>query len=69
VFDNVKAAIATEVVLAYPDFSKSYEFYTDASATQLVALIAQDGRPITFLSKNYPKHSKNTVLPKLNSWP
>jgi hypothetical protein len=32
-FDNVKAAIAKEVVLAYPDFLKSYEIYTDAYAT------------------------------------
>jgi hypothetical protein len=28
-----KAAIAKETVLAYPDFSKLFEIYTDASAT------------------------------------
>ncbi len=33
VFGNIKAAIAKEVVLAYPDFSKSFEIYTDTSAT------------------------------------
>ncbi len=32
-FDNVKAAIAKETVLAYPDFSKPFEIYTDASST------------------------------------
>jgi hypothetical protein len=31
-FDNGKAAIAKEVVLAYQDFSKPFEIYTDASA-------------------------------------
>jgi hypothetical protein len=30
-FDNVKTTIAKEVVLAYPDFPKSFDIYTDAS--------------------------------------
>jgi hypothetical protein len=51
VFDNVKAAIAKEVVLAYPDFSKPFEIYTDASSTQLGAIIAQYNRPIAFFSR------------------
>ncbi len=32
-FDDVKAAIAKETVLAYPDFLKPFEIYTDASST------------------------------------
>jgi hypothetical protein len=34
-FDNIKATIAKEVVLAYPDFMKLFEVYTDASTMQL----------------------------------
>ncbi len=34
VFDNVKAAIAKETVLAYLDFSKPFEIYSEASSTQ-----------------------------------
>ncbi len=34
-FDNVKAAITNEVVLAYLDFTKPFEIYTDASMMQL----------------------------------
>jgi hypothetical protein len=34
-FDNVMATIAKEVVLAYPDFTKPFEIYTDASKMQL----------------------------------
>ncbi len=49
-FDNVKAAIAKETVLAYPDFSKPFEIYTDASSMQLGAVITQDNRPIAFFS-------------------
>ncbi len=50
-FDNVKAAIATETVLAYPDFLKPFEIYTDASSMQLGAVITQDNRPIAFFSE------------------
>jgi hypothetical protein len=51
VFDDVKAAIAKETVLAYPDFSEPFEIYTDASSTQLGAVITQDNRPIAFFSR------------------
>jgi hypothetical protein len=55
-FNNVKATIAKEVVLAYPDFLKPFEIYTDASAMQLGAKITQDNMPIAFFSR------------KLSSW-
>jgi hypothetical protein len=54
-FDNDKATITKEVVLAYPDFSKSFEIYMDTSSTQLGAMIAQDNRPIAFLSRKLSK--------------
>jgi hypothetical protein len=50
-FDNVKAAIAKETVLAHPYFSKPLEIYTDASSTQLGAVITQDNRPIAFFCR------------------
>ncbi len=50
-FDHVKATIAKDVVLAYPDYSKVFEIYTDASSKQLLgAVITQDNRPIAFFS-------------------
>jgi hypothetical protein len=36
--------------LAYPDYSKVFEIYTDASSKQLGAVITQDNRPIVFFS-------------------
>ncbi len=54
-FDNEKAAIAKETVLAYPDFLKPFEIYTDASSTQLGAVIAQDNRLIAFFSRRLSK--------------
>ncbi len=50
-FDNVKAAIAKETVLAYLDFSKPFEIYMDASSTQFGAVITQDNEPIAFFSR------------------
>ncbi len=49
-FDHVKATIAREVVLAYPDYSKVFEIYTDALSKQLGAVITQENRPIAFFS-------------------
>jgi hypothetical protein len=51
VFDNVKGTITKEVVLAYPDFTKSFEIYTDAFTTILEAVISQGNRPIAFFSR------------------
>jgi hypothetical protein len=50
-FDNVKATIAKEVVLAYPDFMKPFEIYTDASRVQLGSVITQGIRPIAFFGR------------------
>jgi hypothetical protein len=36
--------------LAYPDYSKVFKIYTDASSKQLGAVITQDNRPIPFFS-------------------
>ncbi len=37
--------------MGYPDFFKAFEIYTDASTTQLGAVITQDNRPIAFFSR------------------
>ncbi len=50
-FDDVKADIAKETVVAYPDFSKPFEIYMGASSMKLGAVITQDNRPIAFFSR------------------
>jgi len=37
-FDDVKKAIARDVLLAYPNYSEVFEIYTDASSRQLGAI-------------------------------
>jgi hypothetical protein len=54
-FENVKAAIAKEIVLAYPVFLKPFEIYTDAPPMQLGAVITQDNKPIAFFSRKLSK--------------
>jgi len=50
-FDTMKRIISRDVLLAYPDFSKKFEIYTDASDKQLGAVITQAGRPIAYYSR------------------
>jgi hypothetical protein len=40
-FDNVKATIAKDVVLAYLDCNEEFEIHTDGSTKQLGAVITQ----------------------------
>jgi hypothetical protein len=50
-FNKIKQIISREVLLTYPDFSKPFEIYTDASHIQLGAVITQDNKPIAFYSR------------------
>ncbi len=52
-FNHIKATIAKDVVLAYPDYSKVFEIYTDASRKQSGAVITQDNMPIAFFSRKF----------------
>ena len=50
-FDTMKRIMASEIILAYPNFDKPFEIHTDASAYQLGACFSQDGKPIAFYSR------------------
>jgi hypothetical protein len=64
-FDNNKAATAKKLVLAYPDFSKPFEIYTNTSSMQLGAMIAQDNWPITFFSRKLSKMQQKYSVTKI----
>jgi hypothetical protein len=66
-FDNVMATIAKEVVLAYPDFTKPFEIYTDASTMQLGSVITQGNRPIAFFRRKLSVTQTKYSVTKLNS--
>ena len=60
-FDTVKATIAKDVALDYPDYSQEFEIYTDGSKTQLGAVITQNNRPITFFSRKLWRLNASTA--------
>ncbi len=64
-FDHKKATIAREVVLAYPDFSKVFEIYTDSSSKQLGAVITQENRPIAFFSQKLSTMQRKYSVTKI----
>jgi len=50
-FEEVKRVISKETLLAFPDFSKEFHIFTDASKYQLGAVIMQDDKPLAFYSR------------------
>ena len=67
-FDDVMAAIAHEVTLAYPDLSQAFEIYCGGSKTQLGTIITQMNRTIAFVSCKLTKAQQKYSIGKLKSW-
>jgi hypothetical protein len=64
-FDHVKATITKDVILEYPDYSKVFEIYTDASSKQLGAVITQDNRPIVLFSRKLSNTHRKYSITKI----
>ncbi len=52
-------------MLAYPDYSKVFEIYRDASSKQLGAVITQDNRPIAFFSRKLSHAQRKYSVTKI----
>ena len=63
-FDNIKTAIAKDVVLAYPDYSQGFEIYTDSSKFQLGAVITQNNRLLAFFSRKLNTAQQKYIVTK-----
>ena len=50
-FNKTKAAMSRQVTLSYPDYTKPFHIYTDASKFQLGGVISQDNQPLAFYSR------------------
>jgi hypothetical protein len=65
-FNDVKATIAKEIVLAYPDFDKVFEIYTDASTKQLGgSIITQSNRPLAFFSRKLSVQQQKYIVTEI----
>jgi hypothetical protein len=59
-FQKIKnCLVSDQVILTYPDFEKPFELHTDASDYAIGAVLSQEKRPITFLSRTLTKTEEN----------
>lgn len=61
-FQEIKAVVAKETLLAFPNFKEKFVIHTDASDTQLGAVISQEGRPLAFYSRKLTQAQKNYTV-------
>ena len=68
-FQDIKKAIATDMLLHYPDWSKPFDLHADASKHQLGAIISQGGKPIAYFCRklNKAQHNYTTTEKELLS--
>jgi ribonuclease HI len=59
-FENMKALIAKETLLTFPDFSQEFEIHTDASKLQFGACISQNGKLVALYSRKLQPRYTNT---------
>ena len=50
-FNKIKQIVGHEMLLSYPDLNQPFEIHTDATHTQLGAVISQKNKPIAFYSR------------------
>lgn len=59
-FEKIKKILASEdVLLQYPDYNKAFELTTDASSSAIGAVLSQNRRPITMISRTLTKTEEN----------
>jgi len=62
-FEDMKKVISKETLQSFPNFSKELNIYTDASNTQLGAVIMQEDKPIAFYSRKMSSTQKRARTP------
>ncbi len=58
-FELIKKIMGRETLLSFPDFSKPFHIYADASDYQLGSVIMQDEKPLAFYSRKLNSAQRN----------
>jgi hypothetical protein len=58
-FKHLKKLLTTSPVLAQPDTTKSFDVYCDASDTGLGSVLMQEGRVISYSSRQLRRHEEH----------
>ena len=64
-FKEIKALMSEDVLLRFPDITKPFHLYTNASDYQLGSTIIQEGKPIAFYSRKLtPTQQRYSTIDK-----
>jgi hypothetical protein len=58
-FKEMKKVVSKEVMLSFPEYTKRFQLYTDASNYQLGAVLKQDDKTLAFFSKKLNAAQRN----------
>ena len=61
-FNRLKQSLITAPTLTVPDSNEPYVVYTDASKTGLRCVLMQNGKVITYASRQLKEYEKNILL-------